>query len=95
MHHGPNGQGSVEPVTSSTPTQREIKSVTITGSLEQRGARHVRHIHSAPAPNGPSATTPSPATARTVRSLKVDKISEERATPDYATPPQTMEACKR
>ena len=67
MHHGPNGQGSVEPVTSSTPTQREIKSVTITGSLEQRGARHVRHIHSAPAPNGPSTTTPSPATARTDR----------------------------
>ena len=45
--------------------------------------------------SGPSAATASLATARAVHSPRAGKISEERATPDYATPPQTIEACKR
>ena len=45
--------------------------------------------------SGPSAATASLATERAVHSPRAGKISEERATPDYATPPQTIEACKR
>ena len=45
--------------------------------------------------SGPSAATASLATARAVHSPRAGKISEERATPDYAAPPQTVVVRKR
>jgi hypothetical protein len=122
MHHGPNGQGSVEPVTSSTPTQREIKSVTITGSLRTT-RRSTRSTHSlCPSPKRAECYNPEPCNCRdrpqpeggqdlggacdarlrhstanhgSMQAMKVDKISEERATSDYPAPPQTVVVCKR